>query len=103
MPATGEMYSTSPARSFFVSRMALARKHGGWSWLAITGLIAVVGLTFWRVLEGEFIGLDDGNNIFLNQQLGGLNWSRLTWAFGDFGSARRYMPLGWLGFSAVFS
>jgi hypothetical protein len=84
--------------------MALAQKPDrGWSVLIIGALLALAGLTFWPVVDGGFIGLDDGNNIFLNQQLGGLSWSRVAWAFGDLDSARRYMPLGWLGFSAIFS
>ena len=69
----------------------------------VVALVAGVSLTFAPVIHGGFVGLDDGNNIFLNPQLGGLSWDRVVWAFSDFGSARRYMPLGWLGFSAVFS
>jgi hypothetical protein len=62
-----------------------------------------VGATFSTVIDGGFIGLDDGNNIFLNPQMGALSAERVSWAFGDLGTARRYMPLGWLGFSAVFT
>lgn len=84
--------------------MAAAQKPGRW-WplLAMAMLLAVIGLTFWPVLSGGFIGIDDGNNIFLNPQMGVLNWARVAWAFSDFESARRYMPLGWLGFAAVFT
>ncbi len=78
-------------------------KTGWWSVLAMAGLVAAVGVTFGAVVQGRFVGLDDGNNIFLNPQMGGLSWERIGWAFGDFGSARRYLPLGWLGFSAVFT
>ena len=74
-----------------------------WPFIALAGLVAAVGLTFAPVLGGGFVGLDDGNNIFLNPQMGGLSWERIAWAFRDLGSARRYMPLGWLGFSTVFS
>jgi len=71
--------------------------------MAMTGLVVAIGVTFAAVLSGGFVGLDDGNNILLNPQMGGLTWERVGWAFGDFGTARRYMPLGWLGFSAVFT
>ncbi|MDB6165645.1 MAG: hypothetical protein JWQ83_785 [Lacunisphaera sp.] len=74
-----------------------------WRVIAAVMLLAAVGTTFAPVIHGGFIGLDDGNNIFLNPQLGGWSWDRVVWAFSDFGRARRYMPLGWLGFSAVFS
>ena len=74
-----------------------------WPVLAIAGLVAAVSVTFAAVVLGGFVGLDDGNNIFLNQKMGGLSWERISWAFGDFSSARRYLPLGWLGFSAVFT
>ena len=74
-----------------------------WPVLAVAGLVGAVGLTFATAVGGGFVGLDDGNNIFLNEQMGGLTWERITWAFGDLSSARRYLPLGWLGFSAVFS
>ncbi|HWA26028.1 MAG TPA: hypothetical protein VG734_10220 [Lacunisphaera sp.] len=74
-----------------------------WPMLAITGLVLVVMVTFGTAVDGDFIGLDDGNNIFLNEQLGGWSGERVAWAFKDLGSARRYLPLGWLGFSAVFT
>jgi len=83
--------------------MAFTSKTGWRSALALAGLIAAVGGTFVGVLQCGFIGLDDGNNIFLNPRMGELSWERISWAFGDFDSARRYMPLGWLGFSAVFT
>ena len=77
-------------------------RPGRWG-LAAGGLLVAVGLTFAAAVRGGFVGLDDGNNIFLNPHLGGLGWERLGDFFGDLGSARRYMPVGWLGFSAVFS
>ena len=83
-------------------------RHGvirhGWGMLLAGGcLIIAVGLTFSPVLRGQFVGVDDGNNIFLNPHMGVLSWGRLGDYFGNFTSARRYMPLGWLGYSAVFS
>ena len=84
-------------------QMVFTHKSSWWSVLAIAGLVAAVGVTFGAVLSCGFVGLDDGNNIFLNPQMGALSWERLGWALGDMGMARRYMPLGWLGFSAVFT
>lgn len=83
--------------------MVFTHKVGWWSFLALAGLLAAVGVTFVAVIGGGFVGLDDGNNIFLNPQMGGLSGERISWAFGDVGTARRYMPLGWLGISAVFT
>ena len=83
--------------------MIFTHKTDWGSTLAVVGLLAAVGGTFAPVLGGRFVGLDDGNNIFLNPQMGALSWERICWAFGDLGTARRYMPLGWLGFSAVFT
>lgn len=74
-----------------------------WTLGAVAGLAAAVVATFAAVRHGGFVGIDDGNNIFLNPQMGGLSWERVIWAFGDLGTARRYMPLGWLGFSTVIS
>ncbi len=76
----------------------------GWRTVLVAGLLLLaVGLTFSPVLRGGFVGLDDGNNIFLNPQLGVLTPAKVAEYFSDFTSARRYMPVGWLGFSAVFT
>lgn len=45
---------------------------------------------------------DDDLNVALNPNLGGLDGDRLRWMFTDWTYARRYMPLGWLGFSATY-
>ncbi|MBP6507803.1 MAG: hypothetical protein KA257_09590 [Opitutaceae bacterium] len=79
------------------------RRVAWWPVLAIVALGVLVGAVFYPVYRCRFIGLDDGNNIFLNPDMGGLSWERIKWAFGDLAYARRYMPFGWLGFSAVFS
>jgi uncharacterized membrane protein/tetratricopeptide (TPR) repeat protein len=68
------------------------------------GLLAVAVVTvFGPALRGEFLIWDDNNAIFENPHLGGLSWARAVWAFGDSSQTLRYMPLGWLGYSLVFS
>ena len=67
--------------------------------LLVLGCITIYG----RVGEFEFVAFDDDYNILFNPHLGPLSWERLQWAFGDWTYARRCMPLGWLGLSAVFS
>ncbi|MDI1249730.1 MAG: hypothetical protein PSV13_12770 [Lacunisphaera sp.] len=76
---------------------------GGWMLLIAGGLVLAVGLVYFPVLGCGFVGLDDGNNIFLNPDMGGLSWERLSNFMGNFHSARRSMPVGWLGFSVVFT
>ncbi len=56
-----------------------------------------------RVLGFGFLYLrDDDINVALNPHMGGLGVERLRWMFSDWSYARRYMPLGWLGFSATY-
>ncbi len=83
--------------------MSTDRQSAWWFALAAVGLVLAAGLTFSAVPQAGFIGLDDGNNIFLNPHLGVFTWERVAWSFGDFETARRYMPLGWLGFASVIS
>jgi len=71
--------------------------------VSVIALLVAIGITFGAAAAGGFVSLDDGNNIFLHPQLGALTWDRVLWAWSDFSSARRYLPLGWLGFSAVVS
>lgn len=56
-----------------------------------------------RVLGFGFLYLrDDDINVALNPHMGGLDLARLKWMFTDWSYVRRYMPLGWLGFSATY-
>ena len=56
------------------------------------------------VVDFDFLYLrDDDVNLTLNPHMGGVDAERLRWMFTDVAYARRYMPLGWLGFSAIYS
>ncbi|MFI5338149.1 MAG: hypothetical protein ACHQ5A_15280, partial [Opitutales bacterium] len=67
-------------------------------------LLALGGVAIYRhVGEFGFLTFDDDRNIVFNPHLGPLTLGRVQWAFSDWSYARRCMPLGWLGFSAVFS
>ncbi|HVT73357.1 MAG TPA: tetratricopeptide repeat protein [Lacunisphaera sp.] len=66
--------------------------------------MALVLGTWWlfqRARHGEFLAFDDDHNITLNANLGTLSGDMERWAFTDAAYARRYMPLGWLAFSAL--
>ncbi len=70
-------------------------------WLA---LICVAAFwTFKAALGFEFIAIDDSGNITLNPHMGLPSSWNLPWMFTDVDYVRRYIPLGWLGFSAVFA
>ncbi|MBX3751572.1 MAG: hypothetical protein KF897_15950 [Opitutaceae bacterium] len=83
--------------------MLADRQPALWTSVMVIALLVAIGITFGAARDGGFVSLDDGNNIFLHPQLGTLTWDRVLWAWSDFSSARRYLPLGWLGFSAVVS
>ncbi len=72
-------------------------------WLLGALLVLGCAAIYWRVGEFGFVSFDDDRNILFNPHLGPLSLERVRWAFGDWSYARRCMPLGWLGFSAVFS
>jgi hypothetical protein len=56
-----------------------------------------------RVLGFGFLYLrDDDVNVTLNPHMGGLSADRLAWMFTDWSYVRRYIPLGWLNFSATY-
>ncbi len=50
----------------------------------------------------DFVALDDGINVVFNPHLGPPSRETLAWAFSDPSYMRRYVPLGWLGFSLVY-
>ncbi len=73
------------------------------SWLLGAALLLVAFALCRGVLGFGFLYLrDDDVNVVLNPHMGGLGWARLHWMFTDWSYVRRYMPLGWLGFSAVY-
>jgi tetratricopeptide (TPR) repeat protein len=70
-------------------------------WLALICLAAF--WTFKAALGFEFLAIDDSGNITLNPHMGPPSSWNLPWMFTDVDYVRRYIPLGWLGFSAVFA
>lgn len=72
--------------------------------LLCLGLICMAALwTFKSSLGFEFIAMDDSGNITLNPHMGPPSAWNLRWMFTDVDYVRRYIPLGWLGFSTVFA
>ncbi len=66
-------------------------------------LVAVVACWQARDTVGfAFVEFDDSINIYLNPHLGPPSWDTLSWMFGDMAYMRRYVPLGWLGFSLAY-
>ena len=72
-------------------------------WLcAFLLLLASLALNL-RVLDFGFLYLrDDDVNVAVNRHMGRINAERLGWMFTDFSYVRRYIPLGWLNFSATY-
>jgi len=70
-------------------------------WLALVCLAAL--WTFKAALGFDFIAIDDSGNITLNPHMGPPGAWNLHWMFTDADYVRRYIPLGWLGFSVVFA
>ena len=55
------------------------------------------------MLDFGFLYLrDDDVNVTLNPHMGGIDLARLKWMFTDWSYVRRYIPLGWLNFSATY-
>ncbi len=71
-------------------------------WLLAGLLVLGCGWIYRDGVSFGFVGLDDDYNILFNPHLGPLSLHRVQWAFTDWEYSRRYLPLGWLGFSAVF-
>jgi tetratricopeptide (TPR) repeat protein len=70
--------------------------------LAVLILLVAVALNL-RVLDFGFLYLrDDDVNVTVNPNMGGLSVARLAWMFTDWSYVRRYIPLGWLNFSATY-
>ena len=73
------------------------------AWLCGTALV-LAGLALnLRSLGFGFLYLrDDDVNVALNPHMGGFSAGRLAWMFTDWSYVRRYIPLGWLNFSATY-
>jgi len=73
------------------------------SWLCGALLVVAALALNQRVLDFGFLYLrDDDVNVTLNPHMGGLGLYRLKWMFTDWSYVRRYIPLGWLNFSATY-
>jgi hypothetical protein len=65
-----------------------------------SAVVALVALGVFSVTwPAEFVKWDDDINITRNTRIQNLTRENLTWMFTDVGLARRYMPLGWMGFA----
>jgi hypothetical protein len=72
-------------------------------WLGGALLLLVALALNMRVVHFGFLYLrDDDVNVTLNPHMGGLDPDRLRWMFTDWNYVRRYIPLGWLNFSATY-
>ncbi len=77
-----------------------AQRRQNFLWAAL-----VVAVTAWNggaVAGFGFVAWDDDINILFNPHLGPPDLRSLEWMFTDATYMRRYVPLGWLGFSVVF-
>jgi tetratricopeptide (TPR) repeat protein len=73
------------------------------AWLCGTALVLACLALNRRVLGFGFLYLrDDDVNVTLNPHMGGIDMARLKWMFTDWSYVRRYIPLGWLNFSATY-
>jgi tetratricopeptide (TPR) repeat protein len=73
------------------------------AWLCGTLLFSAALALNMRVLDFGFLYLrDDDVNVTLNPHMGGVDMDRLRWMFTDWSYVRRYIPLGWLNFSATY-
>lgn len=72
--------------------------------LLFGGSIGLLQLFFnGPVLDFEWVYFDDDINILLNPHLTGNAWETGKWAWTDLSYTRRYMPLGWLLFDALWA
>jgi tetratricopeptide (TPR) repeat protein len=90
--------SPSPKPPFFATPDARRL-----AWLCGAAIVLAALALNLRSLGFGFLYLrDDDVNIALNPHMGGLSAERLRWMFTDTAYARRYLPLGWLNFSATY-
>lgn len=60
------------------------------------GLLVVTALTYWPVLQNDFVNYDDPDYVLLNDNVNrGLSWSGIKWAFTE-GHASNWHPITWL-------
>jgi protein O-mannosyl-transferase len=88
-PQSPSLFASAAARRMF--------------WLCAALLFAAALALNMRALDFGFLYLrDDDVNVALNPHMGGLGLARLRWMFTDWSYVRRYIPLGWLNFSATY-
>ncbi|MFA5262289.1 MAG: hypothetical protein WC378_00580 [Opitutaceae bacterium] len=74
-----------------------------WRLLLGAGLVAGCIFIYHRLPEFDFVAFDDDINITLNSHLGPPSMESVRWMFSDFTTILRYMPLGWLSYSLIFT
>jgi len=67
-------------------------------WTALLVALVTVAV-FSGTWSAEFVKWDDDINITRNTRIQELTPESVQWMFTDVGLARRYMPLGWIGFA----
>jgi hypothetical protein len=73
------------------------------AWLLGAAIVLAALCLNARVTGFGFLYLrDDDVIVTLNPHMGAVTAERLRWMFTDWSYARRYIPLGWLGFSATY-
>ncbi|MEW6303334.1 MAG: tetratricopeptide repeat protein [Verrucomicrobiota bacterium] len=77
----------------------LGRYHRELAW--VFALCLAVLISFWPVLEADFLAWDDDINIYENPRITALNAENLAWMFADFEHALRYKPLSWLSWAII--
>jgi len=94
------MSAPSPSPPLPVFATAGARRLAGLCGLLL--FLATLALNL-RVVDFGFLYLrDDDVNVTVNPFMGGLGAARLHWMFTNTFYVRRYIPLGWLNFSATY-
>lgn len=73
------------------------------TWLLAILLAVAAAWNVSAVVDFDFVAMDDDINIYVNPNLGPPTPTTLHWMFTDATYMRRYIPLGWLTFSLVYT
>lgn len=68
-------------------------------WALAAVLFLATAAVFWKSAALGFVQWDDDINIYNNPHLRVLDGAQVWWMFTDTSYARRYLPLGWLGWA----
>src|SRR4051812_19563619 len=83
---------------------ASTARHDRWVAFLCGVLIALAAAWNCREVPGfDFLAWDDDINIVFNPHLGPPTTQNVAWMLTDASYMRRYVPVGWLGFSAIYS